>query len=123
MTDHLDIVLPIILIIIAFLLKLFMDRNATLPHFIKSLYELPVDIVFLGLTFTTAFTISEASHMAKGMFYLFVFLVIALINVVLWRRSTTLYEQTSYSWASSLFVLNATIAGYVLYRSVIIIAS
>jgi hypothetical protein len=45
MADHIDIALPFVLILIAFLLKLFMDRNATLPLVIRSLFELPVDIV------------------------------------------------------------------------------
>jgi hypothetical protein len=52
---HLDVFLPIALVVIAFLLKLFMDRSVNAPLAVKSLYELPVDMLFLTLSFIVAF--------------------------------------------------------------------
>jgi len=123
MADHIKITLPFVLILIAFLLKLFMDRNATLPLVIRSLFELPVNIVFLALSFTTAFTISDPANLSSGMCALYILFATALINVVLWRRSITLYERSIYFWSSTLFVANSTIAGFVLYKSVGLLSS
>ena len=116
--QHLDVILPIALVIIAFLLKLFMDRNATVPLIIRSFYELPVDIIFLTLSFTTAFTISSTKNMESGLFHLFMFFVIALIVVVLWRRGLFLFEKDYRKVSATLFVFNGTLAGYSLYRAI-----
>ena len=106
------------LVIMAFLLKLFMDQSATVPLFIRSLYELPVSVAFLALSFTSAFTIAATQNTAKGMTYLYLFLIISLIVVVMWRRSIVLFERGHTSWAAVLFVLNQTISGFVLYKSI-----
>lgn len=123
MTQHLDIALPISLVTMAFLLKLFMDRSATVPLVIRSLYEVPVDVVFLALSFTTAFTIADASHVGTGMCHLFVFLIAALLVVVLWRRAIALFESDHYFWSAVLFVANGSAAGCLLFRAIVLLAT
>lgn len=118
MTQHLGVVLPIALVLMAFILKLFMDRSATAPLIIRSLYELPVDVMFLALSFTTAFTIADAMHMGTGMFHLYVFFIVALVAVVLWRRSILLFESDHRFWSAILFVVNGSGAAYVLYQAI-----
>lgn len=123
MSQHLDIVLPIALVIMAFLLKLFMDRSATVPLIIHSTYEIPVDVIFLTLSFTTAYTISMPANIGEGMCNLFVFLIVSLINIVLWRRSIHLFEQDHKYWSAFLFVINASISGYSLYRAILLVVT
>lgn len=41
--EHLDIILPIVLVVIAFLLKLVVDRNVDVPSTIQAFIELPID--------------------------------------------------------------------------------
>lgn len=118
MSQYLEIVLPIALVILAFLLKLFIDRCATVPLIIHSTYEIPVDIIFLTLSFATAYTISAPANIGEGMCSLFTFLIVALINIVLWRRSIHLFERDYKFYSAVLFILNASISGYSLYKSI-----
>lgn len=122
MTQHLDVVLPIALVAMAFILKLFMDRSATAPLIIRSLYEVPVDVMFLALSFTTAYTIADLSHVGLGMCHLYVFLIVALVAVVLWRRSLLLFEREHRFWSAVLFTINGAAAGYVLFRAINLLA-
>ena len=118
MVLHLNIFLPIALVIMAFLLKLFMDQSATIPLFIRSLYEVPVNVVFLALSFTTAFTISAVQNTSSGMFHIYFLFIVALINVVCWRRSVTLFESSHHFWSAVVFVINGVLSGYSLYRAI-----
>lgn len=123
MTQSLNIILPIALVVMAFLLKLFMDQCATIPLVIRSLYEVPVTVVFLALSFTTAFTIAVPKNTATGLIHLFCFFIMALIIVVLWRRSMMLFEAEQGFWSAVLFVLNGTLSGLVLFESITLIAT
>ncbi len=122
MTQHLNIILPIALVFMAFMLKLFMDQSATIPLVIRSLYELPVNIVFLALSFTTAFTISAIQNTNLGMLHLYIFLIIALINVICWRRSVILFEKPYIYWSAFLFIANGAISCFTLYKAIILLA-
>ena len=118
MIPPLNVILPIFLVILAFILKLFMDRSATWPLFIKSLYEVPVDVVFLALSFTTAFTIADVSNINKGICYFFISLIFSLIVVVLWRRATKLFEADSIIFSGLIFIVNGTMSSYILYKAI-----
>ena len=91
--DHLNIILPLTLLLIGFLLKLFIGRNIETPKLIEALCELPVDIMFLALSFAIAFTISNSVNQAAGLFYCFGGMAIAILVVVLWRISINLYDS------------------------------
>jgi hypothetical protein len=123
MAQHLDVVLPIAMVAMAFILKLFMDRSATTPLIIRSLYEVPVDVVFLALSFTTAYTIANLSNVSTGMCHLYIFFIVALIAVVLWRRSILLFEGNHQSWSAVLFVVNGSVSGYILYKAINLIVT
>ncbi len=112
--NNLNFFLPIALIVIAFLLKLFMDRSVNAPLAIKSLYELPVDILFLSLSFIVAFTITSSTNLNKGLTHLFLFFIIILISVVGWRRSIKLFEDGKKKGSATLFVINFTVSSYCL---------
>jgi len=123
MAQHLDIILPIALVVMAFILKLFMDRSVSVPLIIRSLYEVPVDIVFLVLSFTTAYTITTPLNFSTGMCHLYIFLIVALVAVILWRRSIFLFESEKRLLSAILFILNGTISGYVLYYTIKLITT
>jgi hypothetical protein len=111
---HLDVFLPIALVIIVFILKLFMDRSVRAPMAVKSLYELPVDILMLTLSFAVAFTITSPSNTNSGLAHLFVFFIIILLSVVGWRRSIDLFEREKKGKSVGLFLVNFAVAGYCL---------
>lgn len=116
--DKLEILLPIALVVIAFILKVFMDRSATAPLLIRSLYELPVDILFLSLSFSTAAIITTQSLAGKGLLYLFLLFIATLVVVVAWRRSILLFENDRKGWSAILFVVNAAGSGYCLSKAI-----
>jgi hypothetical protein len=118
----LHILLPIILVVLAFLLKLLVDRSATAPAIVQSTYELPVSIVFLALSFATAFTITGSANIAKGMTNCYILLIVAILAVVMWRRSLLLFEHNHRVWSVLLFALNIAIASYSLMTSIELIA-
>ena len=116
--QHLNVILPLTLLLIGFLLKLFIGRNIETPHLIKALCELPVDIMFLALSFGIAFTISNANHQAEGLAYCFAGLAIAIVVVVLWRLSVNIYlKKGKYFWVIIL-AINLFISGIGIKMSV-----
>ncbi len=116
--QHLNVILPIALVVMAFLLKLFMDRSATVPLIIRSLYEVPVDIAFLSLSFTSAYIIASSTNVHTGMCHLFIYFIVTLVVVVLWRRSIMLFDRKYRAWSAVLFVFNGSISGYILYNTI-----
>jgi hypothetical protein len=121
LTSHLDVCLPLILILMAFLLKLSMDRGVTFPLFICSLFELPVDVLFVALTFLTGYTISDIKHRDIGLVSLFATLFFTYLAIILWRRSLNNFDGTNYFRAASLFVINGSMAAYILYHVVLLL--
>ena len=105
---NVEIILPITLVIIRFFLKLYMDRSVTVSLMIKSLYELPVDIIFLAIFFVVAFTISSEEHTREGVLYCFVFIIVILISIILWRYSTKCFEnEGNIIFSAFIFIINA----------------
>ncbi len=115
---NLNVFLPIALIVIAFLLKLFMDRSVNAPLAVKSLYELPVDILFLALSFIVAFTITASKNINSGLVHFFVFFIVILLSVVGWRRSIKLFEGGWKKISASIFVINFAASSYCLILSI-----
>ncbi|WP_400078781.1 hypothetical protein [Winogradskyella sp. R77965] len=116
--EHLNIILPLTLLLIGFLLKLFIGRNIETPHLIEALCELPVDIMFLALSFGIGFTISNVTHQADGLAYCFAGLAIAIVVVVGWRLSVRLYlKKGKYYWVIIL-AINLFISGVGIKKSV-----
>lgn len=102
----LEIALPISLLLLAFLLKLFIDRTATLPFFIEAVLELPVDIAFLSTAFVVAFTISFPSKVKEGLFSFTFYIIGSIIVVFFWRRSRMFFEREKFFKSGLLAIIN-----------------
>lgn len=92
----LEVALPGIILLMAFLLKLFIDRTAKLPDVIAAILELPVDVAFLATTLVAAFTISTKDAAANGLVAFAVYVIGAILIVVLWRRSHRSFEADAH---------------------------
>jgi hypothetical protein len=99
-------ILSIILVVLSFLLKLFIDRKTNIPIFINSLLELPVDLNFLGLSFVIAFIIRDTKNAADGLIYFITYLAISVLTVYVWRRSCYCFGQNSTGWTIFLGIIN-----------------
>jgi hypothetical protein len=115
--EHLQIILPAVLLLIGFLLKLLVGRRYDMPATIQSVCELPVDIIFLALSFTVAFTITKVDNQSSGLFYCFIGIAMAILIVLLWRISVDHFLKKSRWWIVLLFI-NLSIAGFAIKQSV-----
>lgn len=107
----LEIALPGTILLLSFLLKLFIDRTATVPDFISSIFELPVDVAFLATSLVAAFTLSMSDkvRVGEGLVSFVIYVVGSIFIVVFWRRSHRLFLSDKI-W-SSFFI---TVLGYIL---------
>lgn len=115
--NSLEVILPVALLLLAFLLKLAIDRNVDIPIAIQSLCELPVDIVFLSISFAIAYTISDVSQNSEGLLYCFTFLIISVLVVLIWRKSIKLFDSNN-KWWILLLSINLFLSTFVLITSI-----
>lgn len=113
-----EVFLPIGILVITFFMKLLIDRSTTAPLWIASLYELPVDMLFLGLSFFVASIIAK-NDIDPGLTYVFTVFGIGFPITYFWRRSISLYDNRKLIESALLATLNASISGYIVYRSII----
>lgn len=85
--NPLDFILPLILLAITYSLKLFIDQVVDFPATIKSVCELPIDIVFLSISLLIAIAISNSDIRIDGIVYMLGNFVAAIIIVFLSKRS------------------------------------
>lgn len=111
--NSLEISLPVVLLVLAFLLKLLIDRASTAPIFIQSLMELPVDIAFLAMSFVIAYTINAGEKAGEGLLLFLIYVISSIVIVFFWRRSNSFFESDSYIWVGCLTSVNylASISG------------
>jgi hypothetical protein len=116
-----EIILPIAILVLAFLLKLFIDREVKVPILIRAIYELPINIVFLALSFLIGYTITSTDIIIKNECLLFsiVITMLAIFNVVLWRRSLSLYERGNRFISILLTVLNYSLSIFLLFKVIL----
>lgn len=81
------------------------DRSVEAPVAIKAICELPVDMIFLSISFLIAFIISNDENRNDGLLYWIVYLIISIGVVFVWRRSIKVYETgQNKSWLALIFV-------------------
>jgi hypothetical protein len=119
----LEITLPIVILVLCFLMKLFVDRSPDIPSTIETTYELPIDIIFLALTFAAAFTITHIQQSGRGLFHFAVYVVLAVLIVVMARRSNNLFVANKKTHSAAVFVLNAVVAVLTLVVSMELVTS
>ena len=92
---NLEILMPILLLALSFVIKLLTDRSVNVFDFLRSLLELPTEIAFLAISLIVAFTISNDSNHGEGLAWFVAFMVGVIMIVFLWRRSEALLINTS----------------------------
>jgi len=115
--QNLEVILPFVLLILGFLLKLLVGRSWDTPRTIQSVCELPVDIIFLALSFTVAFTISKTQNQAIGLLYCLLGIIFSILIVFLWKVSLDMFNRNKKIWLLILLV-NLFISGYGIRESV-----
>ncbi|XMB86340.1 hypothetical protein RJG79_00655 [Mycoplasmatota bacterium WC44] len=136
------ILLPVVLLVLTFLMKLSINRNWKLPQFILSLLELPVDIMFLSSSLLISYYILLAEKNAslvvtdnsksmidlrifndinKGLLFFLISLCISFIVVIIWRKSEEIFEEELDGW-KKLFRINVGISIVILVSTIFILS-
>lgn len=118
-----EIALPGVLLLAKFLVKLVVDRSATLPDFISAILALPVDIVFLSASLLAGHVISSPSNLKERLVLFMGCICLSLVIVVLWRRSDGLFTKDRYMVAATCGLLNMVVAATTLVYSLSLLTS
>jgi hypothetical protein len=118
-----EIALPGLLLLAKFLVKLVVDRSATLPDFISAILALPVDIVFLSASLLAAYVISSPINVKEGLVLFLGCICLSLVIVFLWRRSEGLFTKDRYLSAATLGLINVGAATATLVYSLSLLSA
>lgn len=115
---YLEVILPISLLFIAFLLKLAVNQDwKNVPNLIQNICELPADIIFLALSFCVAFTISDENNHGIGLSYCFIGVGIAILIVYVRKICVDLFLSKKKIWIL-LFLINLIISVFAINQSI-----
>jgi len=119
--ERLEIILPLALLGIAFLLKLLVSQSwKDIPNIIQNICELPVDITFLALSFAVAFTISNSDNHGIGLTYCFIGVGVAILVVAIRKICIDLFFMKRKLWVV-LCLINLLISSFAISKSVYLI--
>lgn len=119
MLKNLDIYLPLALLVLSAFLRLFIDRRVGKLEFKETLCEVPVDLIFLAMSFVLAFIVANPfpEEQATGLFTIIVFVIMSIITVVLRKRTIELAPSPKVSWYF-LLILNFAMSMTALFVSI-----
>ncbi|MCU8238606.1 hypothetical protein M2G88_21570 [Vibrio vulnificus] len=88
-----EVGLPIFLMILAFTLKLFVGKNTSAADFIQAIIELPIDVMFLALSFLAAFIMTHTGQTQREMLVFLAFIVSAIVIVAFSKKAVIAFED------------------------------
>ena len=98
------LLLPIFIVCIKILIKLFLDSTPDTPKVLRTIFETPTEVSFLALSFVAGHaillhTIEQSTLWLTGLLFMVAF------SVVLWKRTVKCFER---GWEVISFLLLAT---------------
>lgn len=118
----LNLILPVVLVLIAFSLKLVVGKDVQFADALQTTIELPVDIIFLALSFVVAFTLSKVENHTTGLCHCFIGIVFAILVVFLSNRTQKMFLKNN-KWFFLLLFVNLSVASYTVYYSIDLLVS
>ena len=120
--EHLHVILPLILVFMAFILKLVVDKEVDFPSSILAIIELPIDLIFLAITFYVATILSNFSDIPQvqsAFKAIRVCVFILILSAILKLRKKSVFDVVTIIVCALVFVL-ATFTEIPLFIFVII---
>ncbi len=114
----LEVIMPVLVLGLSFMLKLFIDRSTTAPDAIVSTLELPVDIIFLSISLIVGFIIAPSGDAKSGLAWFAFYIFAAIFIVFLWRRSIKSFDSGSQKTVICLAGVNYFLAITALVNSI-----
>lgn len=115
------ILFTLFLLILAFCLKVYINRTPNVVDYLKACCELPVDIMFMNIAFIISYRIAQTNIWIKnkatiteemnGNFSYFVgYLVMTLAVIVLWRYADKHINEQKFKEFIGVTIISYTIA-------------
>jgi hypothetical protein len=90
-----NILLPILILITSFLLKMTINRNFNWEGFLDEWIKFPSDIVFLSISFVTTYILTDGSNFKSGTVYLFILIVTTILTFAFAKKATDLFGNVN----------------------------
>lgn len=113
-----ECVLPIVLLVLIFTFKLFIDRRVSWADFIITFLDFPTSVLFVGISFVIAFTISSGEDVGIGLIVFVIYLAGTALVVFFSRRAVTYFENHRSILSGSLGFLSYAICVPAIFYSV-----
>lgn len=113
--------LPSLLLFIKLFFKLSVGQIVTLASFIEGFIAMPVDIVFLSSSFTTAFIITSSKGHQLGFVWFVILLAVGFLITILWRYSAQSLSNRKFVTLFAVVPVNCLIAMITLVYTIIIV--
>lgn len=111
-----SIILPIILLLLAFAIKMTVNRPVDIPRLLQSVIELPADVMFLASSLIIGAILSKKVDTGGGLMVFIIYLLVTFLVVICWRQSDDQIIKKSWNamWISSI--------GYILSSACLVIS-
>ncbi|HBH7918955.1 TPA: hypothetical protein ACF39K_004571 [Vibrio parahaemolyticus] len=119
--EYAEFLLPSIILMLSFLLKMCIDREVDIPTSIYAVLELPVDVFVLATSFVAAFTIANPEKFEKGISFFSIYVALVVVTVILWRKSCKSFEAEKHKVTVGLTFANYCICLFALYKSIVLV--
>lgn len=116
--QHLEWVLPSLLLLIAFGYKVVIDTRFGLADCIERLLEMPIEIIFLAGSFLIAFILKDAENQLFGFYALLVGILASLFVYVVSNRAKEAFLSDEYVRCGGLALASFAPAAYIFQFSV-----
>lgn len=105
---------PIIILVLAFFMKISIGRGFALGNYGVGLLELPVDLFFVSISIFSTTILTHSDHIQQKFLTLFIYLIFAVVSAIFWRFNETLFlSQTRKRWWCALLIpANIMVAFY-----------
>ncbi|MDY4324919.1 hypothetical protein SOV88_11620 [Pectobacterium brasiliense] len=111
---------PIIILVLAFFMKISIGRGFALGNYGVGLLELPVDLFFVSISIFATTILTHSNDIQQKIQTLIIYLIFAVVSAILWRFNETLFlSQTKKRWWCALLIpANIIIAFYFFMKTI-----
>lgn len=105
---------PIIILVLAFFMKISIGRGFALGNYGVGLLELPVDLFFVSISIFATTILTHSDNIQQKIQTLIIYLIFAVVSAIIWRFNETLFLSKTKKrwWCAILIPLNIIIAFY-----------
>lgn len=116
-------ILPGLVVLLRFFLKLFTNSTPNGVRITIAIYEIPVNALFLSLSFIAAYIISLKENPSIFFTLFIIILLLVIVSILIWRAAEKLLMKKKYFWSIILGFLNFLLGIPILIYSILLLIS